>query len=595
MATVFMKWLETSPEDYDRGIRLLTLGRVSAIKRQIAEQHVHAGDRVLEIGCGTGTLAVMMAQRGAEVVGIDVSPAMLAQAETKVATEGLDNQITLQRMDASEIYPHFEEQSFDVIVSTLVFSELSEMEQRFVLAAARRLLKPGGRLILADEVVPKGVWSRLVFYAVRVPLVFLTWLLTRTTTAALRDVDQLLAEAGLRGYVAESHLAGSLQLIVVRPAEAVEAATAPEATDNAGGIATCCLPCAVQSIVEQMTTREGPSHTEPASDVGESESATSAETDAVTHDVPRLRHRTTLRSILVDLWALLFRILPPYPKVEPRLYRVGHPDQTSPVLATGNFDLTVRRVVRALDGKVDCWLLVADSGGINVWCAAGGGYFTADKVIAAVRASGVQNVVDHHALILPQLCANGVDGWRIREELGWGVHWGPVRAEDIPVYLEAGRRKTDETRWITFPVRDRLEMVLATLGFYGLLILLPVALLWRSLFWPVAVSMVGLSLFYAVTVPWLPGRDGLAKAVPLAGIALAGLYVYSSFFGHLPPRQLFNWTVGLTALAVFTGGELQGMSPLMRGEQANWAREAVIGVVLAAIYWLVPRLVVLGG
>lgn len=59
------------------------------------------------------------------------------------------------------------------------------------------------------------------------------------------------------------------------------------------------------------------------------------------------------------------------------------------MLVTGNFDLTVRRVVRALDGKVDCWLLVADSAGINVWCAAGGGYFTADKVIAAVRASGV--------------------------------------------------------------------------------------------------------------------------------------------------------------------------------------------------------------
>jgi len=150
-------------------------------------------------------------------------------------------------------------------------------------------------------------------------------------------------------------------------------------------------------------------------------------------------------------------------------------------------------------------------------------------------------------------------------------------------------------RWVTFPLKDRLEMVLVTLGFYGLLILLPIAIFWRHMFWPVSFSMIGLSLFYAVTMPWLPGHDGLAKAVPLAIIALVGLFAYSWFFGHLPSRRIFNWTVGLIGLSVFTGAELQGMSPLMRGEQANWTWEAVIGAVLAAVYWLVPRLVVLGG
>jgi len=113
--------------------------------------------------------------------------------------------------------------------------------------------------------------------------------------------------------------------------------------------------------------------------------------------------------------------------------------------------------------------------------------------------------------------------------------------------------------------------------------------------WPVGISMVALSLFYAATMPWLPGRDGLAKSVPLALIALVGLYTYSSLFGHMPPRRMFNWTVGLIGLSVFTGAELQGMSPLMRGEQANWTWEAVIGAVLAAVYWLLPRLVALGG
>lgn len=604
MATVFMKWLETSPGDYDRGIRLLTLGRIAAIKQEIAEKHVHAGDRVLEIGCGTGTLAMMMARRGAEVIGIDVSPTMLARAEEKIAAEGLDDQITLHRMNASDIYPHFEERSFDVVVSTLVFSELNEMEQRYVLAAVRRLLKPGGRLVLADEVVPEGFWSRLMFYVVRLPLVLLTWLLTRTTTTALRDINQHLMEAGLRGYVVGSHLAGSLQLVVARPAEAVgPAAVEPETAGEERGIETCCVPCAVQSIADRLTAQKGPSDAPPA-DLAAAEPATpeAAIGAPVDHEIPRLRHQMTLRSILVDLWAILFRILPPYPKVAPGLYRVGEPDRTSPVLVTGNFDLTVRRVVRTLDvarsetgHSVDCWLLVADSSGINVWCAAGGGYFTADDVITAVRASGVEDVVDHHALILPQLCANGVDGWRIRKELRWGVHWGPARAEDIPAYLESGRQKTDTMRWVTFPLKDRLEMILVTLGFYGLLILIPVALFWRTMLWPVSISMIGLSLFYAVTMPWLPGRDGLVKSIPLAVIALIGLFAYSAFFGHLPPRRLFNWTVGLTGLSVFTSAELQGMSPLMRGEQANWTWEAVIGVALAAVYWLVPHLVTLGG
>ncbi len=596
MATVFMKWLETSPGDYDRGIRLLTLGHISAIKREIAEERVQPGDRVLEIGCGTGTLAVSMAKRGAHVVGIDVSPAMLAEAQKKVAAEGLQDQIALHRMDASEIDRHFEEQSFDVIVSTLVFSELNAMEQRYVLAAARRLLKPDGRLILADEVVPAGFWSRLAFYTIRLPLVLVTWLLTRTTTTALRDIGERLEHAGFRGYVVDSYLAGSLQLIVARPAEAVGPAPATAETEkDSGGIATCCVPCAVQSIAEQLTAQKGPSDAPPVISEPETPAPEGAARPAIERQVPRLRHQTTLRSILVDLWAILFRIIPPYPKVEPGLYRVGEPDRKSPVLVTGNFDLTVRRVVRAIDGKVDCWLLVADSAGINVWCAAGGGYFTADKVIAAVRASGVEDVVDHHALILPQLCANGVDGWRIRKELHWGVHWGPARAEDIPAYLAHGRQKTDEMRWVTFPLKSRLEMVLVTLGFYGLLILVPVALFWRSMFGPVTLSLVALSLFYAIVLPWLPGHDGLAKSVPLALIALAGLFAYSALFGHLPPRRLFNWTIGLIGLSVFTGAELQGMSPLMRGEQANWMWEAVIGVALAATYWLVPHLVSLGG
>ena len=534
MATVFMKWLETSPKDYDRGIQLLTLGKIQRVKERIANQYVHAGTRVLEIGCGTGTLTLMMAQRGGNVTGIDASPRMLAEAEKKIKDANLEECVKLSYMDAALIGDRFPASSFDLIVSTLVFSELPPDDQRFVLKACAKLLAPNGRLLIADEVIPATSIARLLFYLVRLLLVLITWLITRTTTNALHDFDLMLTQTGFRPHVALSYLGNSLVLYESFPAQ--------------DGQPELSLPSVIGV----------------------------------------LRHRVTLRTLLLDLWLLFFRIIPPYPKFRTGLYAVGRPDKDSPVLVTGNFDLTVRRLIKAIDGKVNVWILVADSAGINVWCAAGGGHFTAEKVIAAVKSSHLGEVVNHHALILPQLCANGVDGWRIRKETGWGVHWGPARADDVPAYLAGKRKKSDEMRWVRYLLKDRLEMTTSTLGFYALLILLPIFFFWRNLFWPVTISIVGLSYFYGIVLPWLPGRDGLYKSIPLTVIALAGLFIYTWLWSPMPLQQLFHWIVGLTGLSVFTAAELQGMSPLMRDGIANWKLETVVAVVLGAIYWLVP-------
>ena len=344
-----------------------------------------------------------------------------------------------------------------------------------------------------------------------------------------------MGEAGFESRVAASYLGGSLVLYDISLADKL--ATSPELLPTAGG---------------------------------------------------QLRHQVDLRTLLIDLWALFFRIIPPYPKVRTGLYAIGQPGAESPVLVTGNFDLTVRRLVRAIDGRLDAWLLVADSRGINVWCAAGGGYFSAEKIIAALKSSRLADVVRHQSLILPQLCANGVDVNLIHEETGWIVHWGPVRAEDIPHYLAANCKKSDSMRWVRFPLKDRLEMVTVTLGFYALLILLPVLIFWREHFWSVALSLLVLSYLYAVVHPWLPGRDGLLKSIPLSLLALSGLFVYTAFWHPLPVPGLFNWALVLIGLSVFTGAELQGMSPLMRGEQANWSWEILIAVLLLLIYWLIP-------
>lgn len=534
MATVFMKWLERRPQDYDQGIRLLTLGRLDPLQAQIVHHLICEGVRVLEIGCGTGGLTLAMAEAGAEVVAIDISPSMLAEAERNVQQAGLADKVELKLMDAALVGDRFDKGTFDLVVSSLAFSEMTSQAREYVLKTCLPLLTQGGRIVILDEVLPENLIARLIYFAVRLPLRLLTWLLTRTTTHPLRNFAVSLSRAGYTIEVVASELGGSLQLIIASPSAEISSEAVPD-------------------------TIRG-----------------------------RLQHHISLRTFFIDLWAAFFRILPPYPKIEPGLYAVGRPDHNSSVLVTGNFDLTVRRLVKAIDTWVSAWVLVVDSAGINVWCAAGGGFLNAEKVIGALRVSELGKIVQHRDIVLPQLCANGVDGWRIRRETGWEVHWGPVRAEDLPDYISAGKVKTNTMRWIQFPLKDRLEMVTVTLGFYGLIILIPVAIFWRELFWPIFFSMIGLSYFYAVIHPWLPGRDGLMKSFPLALIALAGLTTYIVLCDPLPWPRVFNWSLGLIGLSVFTAAELQGMSPLMRGEQANWGWELIIGAALGLTYLLLP-------
>jgi ubiquinone/menaquinone biosynthesis C-methylase UbiE len=536
MATVFMKWLETRPGQYERGIRLLTLGRLESLGRQLIESHIRADDRVLEIGCGTGALTTKLLEAGAVVTAIDLSADMIAIARLSIP-EPLQANLTLMLADATQIRDKFEVGSFDRIVISLALSELASQNRQFVLRSARELLTADGDLLVIDETVPARTVQRWLYFAIHLPLRAITWLLTRATTHPLHQLAHQLEEAGFQATIERSALAGSLLLVCGR----ANGASKPMVTG----------PLVLGQLVK----------------------------------------RRTLKSVLFDMWAVFFRLIPPYPHYEPGLYRIGSPDKGSPLLVTGNFDLTVRRLTAALDGQVDAWVLVVDSAGINVWCAAGGGFLTAEGVIGALQSSGLDGYLTHHAMILPQLCANGVDGWKIRHETRWGVHWGPARAADLPAYLAAGRKKTDAMRWVTFPLGARFEMLAATLGFYALLILVPVAIFWRSSFWPITLALFALSGFYALTMPWIPGHDGLEKSGPLAIVAVAGMLLYSSLWDPVSPQVLFGRAVGQVALSVFIAAELQGMSPRMRGEQANWTWEAVIGGALGLAYWLFPQVI----
>jgi len=145
--------------------------------------------------------------------------------------------------------------------------------------------------------------------------------------------------------------------------------------------------------------------------------------------------------------------------VPPGLRPIGQPGPDAPVLVTGNFALTVRRVADALAGR-DAWLLVANSRGINVWCAAGGGHLTHHDVIAAVRASGLAERVTNRTLVLPQLAATGVERSKVTEATGFSAKWGPARLEDIGAFLDRGAAVTKTQRFMRFPLWERLEMAL---------------------------------------------------------------------------------------------------------------------------------------
>lgn len=164
-----------------------------------------------------------------------------------------------------------------------------------------------------------------------------------------------------------------------------------------------------------------------------------------------------LRDAVLEVLQTAFRLLP-WP-TEPGLRRVGSPDESSPVLLTGNYDLTVRRLERALAG-CDVWLLVAPSGGINVWCAAAGGHLSTHQVVTALKTSGIAERVKHRRVILPQLAATGVLGLGVFRRTHWRVSFGPASARDLPEYLATGV-KTDAMRSVSFPLSDRMQMAAA--------------------------------------------------------------------------------------------------------------------------------------
>jgi ubiquinone/menaquinone biosynthesis C-methylase UbiE len=218
---VLMRILESAPQRYELGIGLLTFGRLQKAYDRLAS-HIERGQQVLDLGCGTGALTLRAARRGAKVKGIDINAQMLEIAAQRVREAGLAGEVDLAEMGVAEL-DREQARCYDAVISGLCFSELSEDELRYTLKQVARILRPGGLLLVADEIRPLGFVKRLVHSLIRVPLAALTYVLTQQTTRPASRLPERIAEAGLPIVSARLSMLGSFGEFVARKPETAAA------------------------------------------------------------------------------------------------------------------------------------------------------------------------------------------------------------------------------------------------------------------------------------------------------------------------------------------------------------------------------------
>jgi hypothetical protein len=202
-------------------------------------------------------------------------------------------------------------------------------------------------------------------------------------------------------------------------------------------------------------------------------------------------------------------------RVQPGLYALGRPTPESPVLVSANYTLSFDSVRTSQQGR-DAYILVLNTFGINVWCAAGKGTFGTDEVIRKIRSVRLEEVVRHRRIILPQLGAPGVDAAAVRAATGFRADFGPVRAEDLPAYLDKGKA-TPAMRRVRFSLRDRIVLIPVEL----MVVLVPVLVLALLRLPDFLTAVLAGVILFPILLPWLPTANYSTKGFLLGALAAA--------------------------------------------------------------------------
>ena len=495
---IFMKILESRPERYDTGINFLSGGHAAKIRKQIVREFVKPGMSVLDIGCGTGLLIEDSAKAGAVVKGIDISDGMLKVAQKRIEKSGLQDKISIYNAGVVEIDALFPENSFDLIVSTLVFSELYSEERAMVLLQIKKLLKPDGKLVIAVEVQPDSFFKRMAHLFVRLPLAILTYVIAQTGTKPLTHLPEEVTKSGFLLIKEERSFLDSFVLL-----------SANNSKDT--GFDKINLP-----VVKQ-----------PDDDF----------------------------SMFKSVWDYIGRWFPN--PVEPGLRIIGNPDRSSPVVLTSNFHLTVRRVEKSLK-KENLFLLIAPTNGINVWCATEGGDLNTHSVITAIKTSRLNERVDHDKIILPQFSAPGIDLKLLQKETGRKGLFGPAYSKSIPEYLK-DHNSVFKNNKADFSLPFRLEMLLSMNFIIWFVMAIVILFAAPKLVLPVSIYfwLTGFALYAGY--PVIPGKSGWLKAGVLSIIEAFFIALYSFFILKMPLFSYWKIMVGITAINLWLGFDLKGI------------------------------------
>ncbi len=296
-------------------------------------------------------------------------------------------------------------------------------------------------------------------------------------------------------------------------------------------------------------------------------------------------------------------------RVDPGIYSLGQPDEQSPVLVSANYKLSFDALRRSLPGR-HAWILVLDTDGVNVWCAAGKGTFGTDELVRRLELTALADLVSHRTLIVPQLGAVGVAAREVKKCSGFKVVFGPVRADDLPAFLDAGLKATPSMRRISFTFRDRLTLVpmeLVPALRWSIPVLLALFALGGAGWWGYSLEAAwsnGLHLATAyagalfagavatpLMLPWIPGR---AFAVKGALVGLLWTLTFLAFAGQALPTfspttfwPQSAWVIALPAVAAFFAMNFTGSSTItsLSGvkKEMRFALPVQVGGALAGI------------
>jgi acetyl-CoA decarbonylase/synthase complex subunit gamma len=304
-------------------------------------------------------------------------------------------------------------------------------------------------------------------------------------------------------------------------------------------------------------------------------------------------------------------------KIDPGLYALGNPGNESPVLVTANYKMSFDRLRQDLKDQ-EVWILVIDTKGVNVWCAAGKGTFGTEELVNRIEFIRLNKIISHRELILPQLGAPGVSAHQVKRLSGFNVIYGPILAEDISNFLASGKKTTKKMRRKYFTTWERIVLIpvelvsglkwalLLSIAFFFLSGLGGNGDYWINIFnhgfFAVAAIILGLIAGTALTplfLPWLPGRAFAFKGLAMGLIIMAILAFFrieyiSTLSGKL---EIIAWFFLVPAISAYHAMNFTGCSTYtsLSGvrKEMRWAvpMEISAGVTGIAL-WLVSRFII---